>query len=317
MVWSDGTLSGTIDVPGTYRAVIEKSGGSCTIDLTVLPSVAINEHSGASMTGDSVAVSGAGAGSVVFPVTIGGPDGTVVTADCGDLFAFDAEKGFVLKDDLTDSAKGSYTLTVTASHESGPLYSESALTITVKVVSKSEAQGRDAEALASLGARTGSTTYVVTSAGTTAVANSSYAAPEDPSVSDLKVESDGRNVRISSSVTDATKLTYNWGDGTRTSLEVQSVLQAAQHSYRSEGTFSVVMTADGPYSSGYAVAIFDSPADESKGFFDQHGWIFLVFAVGGLLAASASLYTQDPRLLILAVVLATLTAVTLVMGVKI
>ena len=315
LVWADGTLSGSIGTPGEYRAVIEKADGSLTVELTVLPSVAINRHGGSSMTGDAVAVSGSKAGSVVFPVTIGGPDGTVVNADCGDLFAFEADTGFVLKDDLKDSAKGSYTLTVRASHESGPLYSESALTITVKVVPSSEAQGKDAEALASLGVRTGSTTYVVTSSGTTAIANTSYAAPEDPKVSDLKVDSDGRTVLVSSGVTDAGKLTYNWGDGTRTSLEVQSVLQAAQHTYREGGTYTMIVTAQGPYANGYGVAVIDAPSDASKGFFEEHGWIFLIFAVGALISVFAFLYTQDPRLLILTVFLAVLTAFTLITGV--
>ena len=138
-----------------------------------------------------------------------------------------------------------------------------------------------------------------------------------PKVSDLKVGSDGRTILVSSGVTDAGKLTYNWGDGTWTILEVESVLQAAQHTYRQEGTYTVIVTAEGTSASAYGVAIFDAPADEPKGFFDEHGWIFLVFAIGGLIAAFLFLYTQDPRFLILAVVLATLTAVTLVMGVKI
>lgn len=317
LIWADGTLSGSIGTAGTYRAVIEKADGSVTVELTVLPSVTVNQHSGRTMTGDSVAVSGAKAGSVAFPVTIGGPDGTVVSADCGGLFVFDAEKGFVLKDDLTDSAKGSYALTVRASHESGPLYSEAVLTVTVEIVSASEAQGRDAEGIASLGARTGSTTYVVTSTGTVPVTNASYATPEAPKVSDLKVDSDGRSVRVSSGVTDAQKITYNWGDGTRTSVDVQSVLQAAQHTYRDGGTYTMIVTADGPYASGYGVAVFDAPADGSKGFFDQHGWIFLVFAIGALISVFAFLYARDPRFLIAAAVLAVLTAVTLVMGVKI
>lgn len=315
LVWADGTLSGIIDVPGSYRAVIGTDGRTVEVAIDVLPSVAINWRNGSSMTADSVVVSGSKAGSIVFPVTVAGPDGTTVTADCGDLFAFDAEQGFVLKDDVKDSAKGTYTLTVTASHESGPLYSESVLTVTVKVVGASEAPGRDAQAIASLGTRTGSVTYVVTSSGTTPVANASYAAPESPSVSGLKVQSDGRDVRVSSSVTDASKLTYNWGDGTRTSLDVQSVLQAAQHTYRDSGSFRVVVTASGPYSDGYAVAMVDSPEEPSESFFDVHGWVFLLFAVLALLAIFGFLYFGDLRMLAVGVVLAALTAITLVLGV--
>ena len=300
IAWEDGMLSGTIGVPGEYSVVLTKGDGSCTVDLTVLPPVAINGGRGDAQTGDAVVVAGAGAGALVCPVTVGGPDGTSVSADCDrELFAFDSGKGFVLARDATASDAGRYVLTVRAAHESGPLYAETSLTFDVTVVSPTAASGRTASEIASLGTGSGSTTYVVTSAGTEAVANPSYSSPEAPSISAMKVGTDGRDVCVSSSITDAQKITYNWGDGTRSVGTVGSVLNAAQHSYEKGGIYSVTLTADGPQSSGYAVAIFEVPVDEeSKGFFEEHGWAFVAFVVLAAVSAIAFWFTRDPRLLI-------------------
>ncbi len=299
MEWKNGTLSGSIDEPGTYRAVFEKADASCAITLNVLPSLAINESKVSVQKGDSVIVSGAEEGALVFPVAVSGPDGTEVSVECDrGLFAFDADEGFVLARDIVDSDKGTYTLTVRASHDSGPLYAEMSLEVNVRIISQAEASGLDAEGIASLGSRSGSVTYAVTSTGTESVSNPSYAAPSEPAVSGLKLYSDGRDVRITSSVTDATKLTYNWGDGIRTSIAVGSVLNGAQHTYAHGGTYSVVITADGPYSSGYAVAVFDTPGDAQKGLIEEHGLIFILFAVLAALMAVAFFFTRDARMLI-------------------
>ncbi len=300
IAWEDGMLSGTIGVPGEYSVVLTKGDGSCTVDLTVLSPVAINGGRGNAQTGDAVVVAGAGAGALVCPVSVGGPDGTSVSADCDrELFAFDSGKGFVLARDATASDAGRYVLTVRAAHESGPLYAETSLTFDVTVVSSTAASGRTASEIAYLGTVSGGTTYVVTSAGTEAVANPSYSSPEAPSISAMKVGTDGRDVCVSSSITDAQKITYNWGDGTRSVGTVGSVLNAAQHSYEKGGIYSVTLTADGPQSSGYAVAIFEVPADEeSEGFFEEHGWAFVAFIVLAAVSAIAFWFTRDPRLLI-------------------
>ncbi len=316
MEWAGGTLSGRIDLPGTYRAVIEGTDASCEITLKVLPSLAINGFGGNAQKGDSVVISGAKEGASVFPVTVSGPDGTDVSVECDrSLFAFDKDEGFVLARDITDSDKGTYTLTVSASHDSGPLYAETSLEVKVKVITQADASGLDAEGVASLGTRSGSVTCVVSSSGTESVANPSYAAPSEPAVSGLKLYSDGRDVRITSSVTDATKLTYNWGDGIRTMIDVGSVLNGAQHTYAHGGTHSVVITADGPYSSGYAVAVFDTPDDAPKGFIEEHGWIFIVFALLAILAFVAFYFTRDARMLIALAAFAALAIVCVVLKV--
>lgn len=316
MEWTDGTLTGTIDVPGTYRAVFEKTGASSAITLNVLPSLTINDSKVSAQKGDSVVISGAEKGALVFPVTVSGPDGTDVSVECDrQIFAFDAEEGFVLAKDITDSDKGTYTLTVRASHDSGPLYAETSLEVNVKVITQTDASGLDAEGVASFGTRSGSMTCIVSSDGTESVANPSYAAPSEPAVSGLKLYSDGRDVRITSSVTDATRLTYNWGDGIRTMIDVGSVLNGSQHTYAHGGTYSVIITAEGPYSSGYAVAVFDTPGDAPKGFIGEHGWVFIVFAVLALLAAIAFYFTRDARMLIALAAFAVLAIVCVVLKV--
>ncbi len=316
MKWTDGTLSGTIDVPGTYRAVLQSADDSLTVVIEVLPIATINGHAGTALKGDSVVASGSEEGTIVHPLTVGGPDGTDVTMECDrSLFAFDAEKGFVLAREVTDSDAGDYTLTVRAHHESGPLYVETSLTVNVKVLSKAEATGLDAQDLASFGTRSGSVTYVVTTDGIEPVSNPSYAAPSEPAVSSMRLYADGRDVRITSSVTDAQKLTYNWGDGIRSESEVGSVLNGAQHTYAHGGTYSVVITAEGPYSSAFAVAVFDTPGDAQKGFIEEHGWIFIVFAVLAVLFAVAFWFTRDPRMIIATAASAVLAIVCLILKV--
>ena len=315
MAWKNGTLSGTIDVPGTYRVSIVKDEASFGIELTVLPIVTVNGKTGGTILGDAIVVSGAKEGAVVCPVTVGGPDGTDVSAECDrGLFAFDAEKGFVLIRDAADIDAGTYTLTVKAVHESGPLYAETCLKINVEILKASQAVGLDASELASFGTRSGSTTYVLTAEKSVTISNPSYAAPEDPAVSDLDISSDGRSVRVSSSVTDAEEIVYNWGDGTRTVVQAESVLNQAHHTYRQGGTYSVVVSAIGPYSSGYAVAVFDTPADvpeKSEG----HGWVFILFAVLALIAILAFAYCRDMRMVIAAVVFVLLAIASYLMRV--
>ena len=313
IAWEDGMLSGTIGVPGEYSVVLTKGDGSCTVDLTVLPPVAINGGRGNALTGDAVVVAGAGAGALVCPVTVGGPDGTSVSADCDrELFAFDSGKGFVLARDATASDAGRYVLTVRAAHESGPLYAETSLTFDVTVVSSAAASGRTASDIASLGTGSGGTTYVVTSAGTEAVANPSYSSPEAPSISAMKVGTDGRDVCVSSSITDAQKITYNWGDGTRSVGTVGSVLNAAQHTYSEGGVYSVTLTADGPQSSGYAVAIFEVPADGES--HEGHGWVYILFAIGAVASAVAFWFTRDSRVIVIMAGCAVLAVASFVLG---
>lgn len=140
----------------------------------------------------------------------------------------------------------------------------------------------------------------------------SYAKPEGPAVSGLKVSGDGRSIVVSASVTDAQKLTYNWGDGTRSVVSVESVLQGAQHSYRQGGTYSVVITAEGPYATAYATAMYDAPADQPS---NDDGKLQLLFTIILLLVNlaifAAFIITWDFRLFYAAVIMAVIDVIAL------
>ncbi len=132
-----------------------------------------------------------------------------------------------------------------------------------------------------------------------------------PTVSALKVSGDGRSVIVSAEVADAEKLTYNWGDGTRSVVTVESVLQGAQHTYREAGAYSVVITAEGPYAAGYAVAMYDAPADALS---STEGHQLLIGVVLLILTASvfaAFIITWDYRLLYVIVALAVINVIAL------
>lgn len=97
----------------------------------------------------------------------------------------------------------------------------------------------------------------------------------------------------------AKSITYNWGDGTQTHVDVKNTSNptyAARHVYDSPGTYLVTITAENDVGTQKAYMLYDATngawaaadettetGDNDKGFFEEHGYLFILFAILALL----------------------------------
>lgn len=127
--------------------------------------------------------------------------------------------------------------------------------------------------------------------------------PADAALAGFRASGDGRSVIVSAAVAGAEKIYYNWGDGTWTILPVESALQQAQHAYRQGGAYTVTVKAEGPYSSGYAAAMYDAPAVGSDGKAVGGVMVSVLLAMLAVAALAGFLITWDRRLAIVAAII--------------
>ena len=97
----------------------------------------------------------------------------------------------------------------------------------------------------------------------------------------------------------AKSITYNWGDGTQTHVDVKNTSNptyAARHVYDSPGMYLVTITAENDKGTEKAYMLYDATngawaaadettetSDSDKGFFEEHGYLFILFAILALL----------------------------------
>lgn len=89
-------------------------------------------------------------------------------------------------------------------------------------------------------------------------------------------------------------ITYNWGDGTTTHVDIDSGTGSklsARHVYSNPGVYAITMTADNDNGSQRAILLYNANtgywaegdesdiADDEKSFFEEHGILFLIFAI--------------------------------------
>ncbi len=125
---------------------------------------------------------------------------------------------------------------------------------------------------------------------------------------------------LSSYIAGAKYITINWGDGRfseKTDVSTET-LYNAQHTYNHAGMYLITITAENDVGTTtskvmYSVnsnsdATSDDTKKDSKGFFEQHGYLFLVFVliVIGLLVAFFFFGIQHPAVLLAAIVCAIL-----------
>ena len=152
-----------------------------------------------------------------------------------------------------------------------------------------------------------------------------------PSVGNITVTNVGAGsstVLLSSYVNGANSVVFEWGDGYKTSPMTTSEISAnytSTHTYAAPGTYLATIYATNDQGTttskamitvgaeGDAGADTEEPVDEGKSFFDEHGWMFIVFiAASGLLvfAYFGPLNIQHPLVLIAAVICAILAVLT-------
>ncbi|MBQ7701253.1 MAG: DUF4064 domain-containing protein [Candidatus Methanomethylophilaceae archaeon] len=104
-----------------------------------------------------------------------------------------------------------------------------------------------------------------------------------------------QNIHVSQYVEGAKTICFNWGDGTTTGdMDVgvnDSGNYAATHNYRNAGKYLITITAKNDMGSTTTQVlynaesdnpiqeIFDEAKEKTQNFIDEHGWIFIIFAV--------------------------------------
>lgn len=145
-----------------------------------------------------------------------------------------------------------------------------------------------------------------------------------PSVSDVTVmpdPADSKKILLSAVVKDAKSITIDWRDGATSTPDFDgSDRYSASHVFSKDGRYTIVLEAQNDAGSKCCYIRYDTSTREfeiveedepSEGFFEKHGWLFLLFAVLALLCVVvyAVLYPA-PIVLILAGVSAVLSVLT-------
>lgn len=145
-----------------------------------------------------------------------------------------------------------------------------------------------------------------------------------PSVSDVTVmpdPADSKKILLSAVVKDAKSITIDWRDGATSTPDYDgSDRYSASHVFSKDGRYTIVLDAQNDAGSKCCYIRYDTSTREfeiveedepSEGFFEKHGWLFLLFAVLALLCVVvyAVLYPA-PIVLILAGVFAILSVLT-------
>lgn len=157
-----------------------------------------------------------------------------------------------------------------------------------------------------------------------------------PKVENVKATaaSTGSNnlMTLSANVAGAKYVTINWGDGQtsqKTNVAGTSIYNGT-HKYTSSGMYMITITAENDVGTTTSKVMYgvntsseltpdtttDDTKDKAKGFFEEHGYLFLVFILilVGLLVAYFYFGIQHPFVLLLAIVCAVLAVALYVYG---
>ena len=160
---------------------------------------------------------------------------------------------------------------------------------------------------------------------------------KDPTVSDVISYTTAGNpldILMSADFEGTTKISYNWGDGKSTTVNTNpdsGSKYSARHVYASEGTYVITVTAYNSVGSTTVYTLYDAKTssfgeiDEEtgktdgtdsseEGFFDKHGYQFVVFAAIAILAFVAFFFFgyQNPLVLVIAIITALLAVLCFV-----
>lgn len=147
-----------------------------------------------------------------------------------------------------------------------------------------------------------------------------------------KAISTGSNntMSLSTSLSGAKYVTINWGDGQiskKAAVSPTSSLYSAQHTYANSGMYMITITAENDVGTTTSKVLYavdstldvtpdTTDSDKKTGFFEEHGYLFLVFILilVGLLVAYFYFGIQHPFVLLLAIVCAVLAVALYVYG---
>ena len=144
----------------------------------------------------------------------------------------------------------------------------------------------------------------------------SAATPTANSTMDLMMTADFAN---------ATSIRYVWGDGTETNVvpsTTDSTKYSVRHVYMDAGVYFITVYASNDRGTAKLVTMYNASTGASqvvddapeKGFFEKHGWQFIIFGIMAALLLLAFFWfgIQSPYVIIGAIIMATLCALTFV-----
>ncbi len=135
-------------------------------------------------------------------------------------------------------------------------------------------------------------------------------------------------MNLSAYISGAKSVTFNWGDGTVSELRTSDVANtyAANHTYSKSGMYMITITATNDVGTTTSKVLYQSGEgmvgetvegsdstgttdSTNKGFFDEHGYLFLVFAIIALASILVFLfYFNHPAMIVIAIVALILAA---------
>lgn len=137
------------------------------------------------------------------------------------------------------------------------------------------------------------------------------------------------DIIVTSEFSGTSKITYNWGDGTSTTVDhgtESGTSFSARHVYEKPGTYVIVTTAYNSNGMTSSYTLYDAAGDsfselpsetggeEKASFFDEHGYQFILFAILTVVLIVAIVYFGygTPAIIGLATIFALLTVLCFV-----
>lgn len=151
-----------------------------------------------------------------------------------------------------------------------------------------------------------------------------------PQISDIRTYTSSESnlkVMLAMNIVGATRIVYDWGDGQCYDSDVSgrgSTFYSTDHKYASEGRYLIKVTAYNDYGNNSVFIRYDTTEEDSEvvdpeadmGFFERHGWTFLVFTCLSALFAIAYLFVgfRHPVMVVLAAVFAVFAVLLFIHG---
>lgn len=127
---------------------------------------------------------------------------------------------------------------------------------------------------------------------------------------------------VSATFVGATSVTYNWGDGKRTTIEMDPDDDhpvSATHLYDTGGIYSITVTASNANGDRTAQVLYDATTgqqivtdeDGDDGFLDQHGWLWMVFVILTILMIIGYVFAVQHPLFVIGAIVCAILAILL------
>lgn len=273
----------TVTVPVSYNGTHLQDEAVYTLDITVAENITITNDSKEIHT---YVEAGAEYNSYTIQTNYDNQAGTItsynVQAESGYESLIQWTSGATFTVNVSEEATSQF-FTDKGSHATPGDKQTQSITFDVTVTAYGNIDGHE-------GDESGSATISVT------IYNSLYFLDE-PKITQPSVQSatgNPQDILASANFLGTEGITYNWGDGTTTHVTLDSTngsKLSARHVYANPGMYAITMTADNDNGSQRAILLYNANngywaegdeediANGEKSFFEEHGILFLIFAI--------------------------------------